>query len=409
MSCKHTRRSGALAVIGLSLSGAAAWGQTIDVCGQLTQTTPCILFQSDTGTTFVLDTANGFTSGDRVHVVGTVNVACVPICLGATSCMTVTLIGPCGTQFSACGTLVQAGMCLLFEADTSGTYLLDQTGGFVAGDRVEVSGTLNPNCINVCQPGNGCITVATVVACGASFSSCGLIVQRGSCVAFAADRGGVYALDSTGGFAVGDRVRVAGTLDLTCTRPCPTLTGCIHATTVSACGTSFSGCGTLVLGAGCVLFAADAGGTYVLSNQGNFHVGDHVRVDGALGATCANTCTAAATCITNNTIESCEAAFTGCGTLTQSTLCVLFRADSGSTYALDNLDGFVVGDRVQVTGTLDPTCIGICQASSGCIRNNTIVSGATVCGPAPVVICPTAATVLIAVSLEGLLRGRRTA
>ena len=60
------------------------------------------------------------------------------------------------------------------------------------------------------------------------------------------------------------------------------------------------------------------------------------------------------------------------GVLIQGTICVLFQADSGGLFFLDNLGGFQVGDRVRVIGDLDPTCATICQQQNGCIRNNVI-------------------------------------
>ena len=229
-----------LAILGVGLGSAAALSQTIDTCGGLTIDAGCVLFQADTGGIYVLDNASGFTTGDRIHVVGSLNPACVPICSGTIGCITVTLVSPCQTQYSACGMLVQAGACMLFEADPGGTYVLDQTGTFVAGDRVQISGTLNPTCVDVCQPSNGCIAVSSIVACGSPFSSCGVLVQRGTCVVFVADQGGTYVLDTLGGFTAGERVRVAGTLDLTCVRLCQPTDGCVQADAVSACGTSFS-------------------------------------------------------------------------------------------------------------------------------------------------------------------------
>jgi hypothetical protein len=66
--------------------------------------------------------------------------------------------------------------------------------------------------------------------------------------------------------------------------------------------------------------------------------------------------------------------YSECGNLVQGVSCVLFQADSGNRYLLDNRGSFVVGDRVFVTGTLDPNCFTICLEGQGCIRNNTISS-----------------------------------
>ena len=64
--------------------------------------------------------------------------------------------------------------------------------------------------------------------------------------------------------------------------------------------------------------------------------------------------------------------FTDCGELVQGVECVLFLADAGGLFLLDNLGGFNVGDQVEVTGRLDPGCFTICLEGDGCIFQNTI-------------------------------------
>ncbi len=64
--------------------------------------------------------------------------------------------------------------------------------------------------------------------------------------------------------------------------------------------------------------------------------------------------------------------FTGCGELVQGVECVLFQADSGGLFLLEDLGAFNVGDRVEVTGCLDPACFSICLQGDGCIFQNSI-------------------------------------
>ena len=71
-----------------------------------------------------------------------------------------------------------------------------------------------------------------------------------------------------------------------------------------------------------------------------------------------------------------------CGVLFEGVECVLFAAQSGGVYTLENLGGFGVDDLVFVAGTLDPGCVTICTEAEGCIFDNSIVAFA--CGP-PVV------------------------
>ncbi len=64
--------------------------------------------------------------------------------------------------------------------------------------------------------------------------------------------------------------------------------------------------------------------------------------------------------------------FDGCGVLVQGIECVLFKADTGRLYVLDNLEHFQVGNHVQVRGVLNPDCATICMQGDGCIEQNTI-------------------------------------
>lgn len=67
----------------------------------------------------------------------------------------------------------------------------------------------------------------------------------------------------------------------------------------------FDGCGLLVRGVECVLFQADAGGSYVLDNLGSFQVGNDVRVRGVLNRDCATVCMQGDGCIEHTVISAC--------------------------------------------------------------------------------------------------------
>lgn len=64
--------------------------------------------------------------------------------------------------------------------------------------------------------------------------------------------------------------------------------------------------------------------------------------------------------------------FEGCGTLVQGVECVLFEADEGGQWVLDELGEFRVGDRVFVVGFIERGCFTLCQQGEGCIHRNTI-------------------------------------
>lgn len=73
-----------------------------------------------------------------------------------------------------------------------------------------------------------------------------------------------------------------------------------------------------------------------------------------------------------------QSTFTDCGSIVPGVTCVmLFQADSGGLYLLDNFGTFQVGDRVFVSGILELSCITICMQGNHCIHQNTI----TCCGP----------------------------
>lgn len=63
-------------------------------------------------------------------------------------------------------------------------------------------------------------------------------------------------------------------------------------------GPAFDECGVLVRGVECVLFEG-GGGRYVLSDYGNFKVGDTVRVVGTLNENCITICSEADGCISD--------------------------------------------------------------------------------------------------------------
>jgi len=134
----------------------------------------------------------------------------------------------------------------------------------------------------------------------------------------------------------------------------------------------FDACGVLVDGVECVLFRADTGEVYVISNRGTFVPGDRVRVTGYIfSPPCATRCQEGSGCILGNTIEACP--FEGCGRIAEGPdACVVFEADAGGRYVLDDFGGFGVGDRVYVTGRVAQGCNSICVTPCVAILENTV-------------------------------------
>ncbi len=67
-------------------------------------------------------------------------------------------------------------------------------------------------------------------------------------------------------------------------------------TTTAPSVTEIDACGVLISGGNCVMFSG-GGGNYVLSDYGNYRVGDAVRVVGTLDPQCATICGSADGCI----------------------------------------------------------------------------------------------------------------
>ncbi len=69
----------------------------------------------------------------------------------------------------------------------------------------------------------------------AYFDDCGALIQGVECILFKADTGGLYLLDKTGKFQVGDHVHVRGILNPSCATICMEGDGCIELNTISTC------------------------------------------------------------------------------------------------------------------------------------------------------------------------------
>ena len=134
-----------------------------------------------------------------------------------------------------CGYLVQGAECVLFQADSGGSYVLDNYGIFDVGDYVQVHGVYDPTCITFCMQGDGCIQDNTIEDCPLPhIAAYGWLVQGVQCVLFQAKRGGLYILENYGSFHVGDCVRVGGSYDPMCITSCMQGDGCIQDNTITA-------------------------------------------------------------------------------------------------------------------------------------------------------------------------------
>ena len=111
----------------------------------------------------------------------------------------------------------------------------------------------------------------------------------------------------------------------------------------------FDGCGVLRLGPQtCILIHTDDGRAYAVENTGNFWPGEYVHVSGLIDEDALACWPASIPAIYDNTIGAC---FAGTGTLGRGpqNCTVIFNADEGQSYVLDDYGDFFWGDRVYVT------------------------------------------------------------
>ena len=105
---------------------------------------------------------------------------------------------PATSDIDECGTLVQAGRCVLFEGG-GGRYVLSDYGSFHVGDTVRVVGTVDTNCTSICSESDGCVRGAVlydpaVLPCGTHIPSLpGDLVTNACTAASAAIAGGLGA------------------------------------------------------------------------------------------------------------------------------------------------------------------------------------------------------------------------
>jgi len=179
--------------------------QTFGVLNQ--RSNGCWEVLSDEGEALLLESAGGFDPGDYVFVAGRRNDSST-LCPGG---MAPGVEGAVVLDaFAGCGVLLQGPQdCLVFEASTSDSFFVENSGGFQAGDSVYVRGVVEANS-DVCDPFISTALRRNVI--GSCLSACGRIVEtEDGCLAFEISSTlEVVALENDAGFPVGSRVRVNG-------------------------------------------------------------------------------------------------------------------------------------------------------------------------------------------------------
>ncbi|MGE0480000.1 MAG: hypothetical protein AB7Q17_05955 [Phycisphaerae bacterium] len=272
------------------------------------------------------------------------------------------------TEFSGCGVLVRGVECVLFAADGGGLYYLGVVDGFAVGDRVHVRGALDPECISICQQGDGCIVDAVVATCGPTIEVCGTLeLGAPGCILLHDERTGErYLLDDYGGFGLGDRVFAIGAVVSPCSLHCRT--PCLVQNVIAEC-IPVADCG--VIGTdieGCTLVRVDGGGQYALASTQGYDLGDRVFVTGDTSPICLAPCFAA--CLFNPQLSPCTTDVDVCGTLIRENNCLLLSATDGELYNPEFVGEFGEGAVVRISGVPHAVPAQPCLTGIRLVRNS---------------------------------------
>jgi hypothetical protein len=170
----------------------------------------CLVFSADDGQSFFFNDAQGFFPGERAFIVGTIedeSLMCFPF-IG--TALRDAILRPI---YEACGTLALApqGCLALIDDETGESVFVQNTGGFVPGDRVCILGGLEEES-DLCFPIIGRAVLFNEIS--RLFEGCGeLALAPQGCIAIHADSGEILALGDVDGFLPGDRVFVTGGVD----------------------------------------------------------------------------------------------------------------------------------------------------------------------------------------------------
>ncbi len=383
---------------------------SFSACGVITIDSNCILFSplySDS-LSFKLYDNYGHVDGDTVFVNGWMDWNCYSYssCIYY-GCLNVYNMTFCDTTeptypYEACGILLGYPQCLLFAPldDYYTRILLDNYGGYSAGDTVYVTGQYAPSCQNSCGDSVGCLYNNSIRLCNnnppdsVSYEGCGLLREDFGCLLFISFMESIppTVLDNYGSYVAGDTVFAAGMVYFDCGPVCDTPgIGCMKVDTISTCGsepgTPFQSCGYLYQGPLCLLFRPeyfpDTVIGYKLENYGTFVTGDTVFVDGWLENYLLNDCVGVSHVVANNSIGPCDSLppdttyYSGCGMLWDDTGCVRFYPYDGAfpPAVLTDYGSFREGDEVYVSGVLNFDCTHPCAYGPYiCLDNDTIIT-----------------------------------
>ncbi len=135
-----------------------------------------------------------------------------------------------------CGELIAGVECTLLRLDDGRVFIPSSTDGFDVGDRVRVTGTVESDCVSICQQGDGCLDVDSISVCTTRpIAGCGTMIDGVECLLIELDSGERVVPSVQGDFGVGARVYVAGELEENAITTCQEGDGYLDVTTLRAC------------------------------------------------------------------------------------------------------------------------------------------------------------------------------
>lgn len=253
---------------------------------------------------------------------------------------------PPTTEF--CGVLIEDSGCVLLAAENGLVYAIENIGAFDPGDRVWVSGVLDPACQPVCPQTGGCISANSIEPCLSAFGT--LVPGPAGCAKFRTIGGAEYFIENHGAFSPPDRVFVTGRLAMSgdLCQPLEELS-----VLNNSIAPGFAECGQLAIGAEeCPVLVTGDGQTYLLQDTGGFAPGARIFVRGRLQLSSQLCGTIVQPAIEANTCQSCSPDLNSDGVVNAADLAILLGAWGQSSVPEDiSGDGVVnASDLAQMLG-----------------------------------------------------------
>ncbi len=238
-----------------------------------------------------------------------------------------------------------SGTCQIFEADDGGGYVL--SGNYQAGDRLYVTGTINPNQGGICW-----LTIyprVQVSSAVPAFAGVGTLTRAGDRATLTTDDRRVFQIQNVGKFQSGARVYVQGQVSASRSLDSTTALALRPIIVNNVIGFPVSEFARIVsFGPGGVVVAGETGVTYRLDRPGSLGAafeGDLIFLEGIRGAVVNG--------VTQVSSVTARPAFHAVGKVVAGAAGHMLVADSlvlPTPYDADGLDDFPIGSKVYVRG-----------------------------------------------------------